>query len=235
MVSVEFDELLIALGRKANIESFGAEDIKLHMTPSGTIETDEYLRTNYPNIFACGDVVGPYQFTHMASHQAWYAAVNALFKPFKKFKINYSIVPWATFTDPEVARVGLSEREAIEKGVKYEVTSYGIDDLDRAIAEEEDHGMVKVLTVPGKDNILGATIIGAHASELITEFVTAMSHDIGLNKILETIHIYPTLSEANKYVAGNWKKNHKPEKLLKLLEWFHRWRRLRGTKPAKPH
>lgn len=235
MVSVEFDELLIALGRKANIESFGAEDIKLHMTPGGTIETDEYLRTNYPNIFACGDVVGPYQFTHMASHQAWYAAVNALFKPFKRYKVNYSIVPWATFTDPEVARVGLSEREAIEKRVKYEVTTYGIDDLDRAIAEEEDHGMVKVLTVPGKDTILGATIIGAHASDLITEFVTAMSHNIGLNKILETIHIYPTLSEANKYVAGNWKKNHKPEKLLKFLEWFHRWRRLRGTKPAKPH
>lgn len=233
MVSVEFDEILIALGRKANIEGFGAEDIQLHTTPGGTIETDEYLRTNYPNIYACGDVVGPYQFTHTASHQAWYAAVNALFKPFKKFKANYSIIPWATFTDPEVARVGLSEREAIEKGVKYEVTSYGIDDLDRAIADEEDHGLVKVLTVPGKDTILGATIVGSHAGDLIAEFVTAMSHDIGLNKILGTIHIYPTLTEANKYVAGNWKKAHKPEKVLKFLQWFHRWRRLRGTKPAK--
>jgi dihydrolipoamide dehydrogenase len=235
MVSIEFDEILIALGRKANIEGFGAEDIKIHMTPHGTIETDEYLRTNFPNIYACGDVVGPYQFTHVASHQAWYAAVNALFKPFKKFKVNYSIIPWATFTDPEVARVGLNEKEAIKKGVKYEVTTYGIDDLDRAIADEEDNGMVKVLTVPGKDTILGVTIVGPHAGDLIAEFVTAMSHDIGLNKILGTIHIYPTLSEANKYVAGNWKKAHKPEAILKFLQWFHRWRRLRGTKQAKGH
>lgn len=235
MVSIEFDEILIALGRKANIEGFGAEDIKIHMTPHGTIETDEYLRTNFPNIYACGDVVGPYQFTHVASHQAWYAAVNALFKPFKKFKVNYSIIPWATFTDPEVARVGINEKEAIENGVKYEVTTYGIDDLDRAIADEEDNGMVKVLTVPGKDTILGVTIVGPHAGDLIAEFVTAMSHDIGLNKILGTIHIYPTLTEANKYVAGNWKKAHKPEAILKFLQWFHRWRRLRGTKQASGH
>ena len=234
-VSIEFDEILIALGRKANIEGFGAEDIKLHMTPHGTIETDEYLRTNFPNIYACGDVVGPYQFTHVAAHQAWYAAVNALFKPFKKFKVSYSIIPWATFTDPEVARVGLNEKEAIAKGIKYEVTTYGIDDLDRAIADEEDHGMVKVLTVPGKDTILGATIVGPHAGDLISEFVTAMSHDIGLNKILGTIHIYPTLAEANKYVAGNWKKAHKPEAVLRFLSWFHRWRRLRGTKPTGTH
>lgn len=233
LVSIEFDEILIALGRKANIEGFGVEDIHIHTTPHGTIETDEFLRTNYPNIFACGDAVGPYQFTHVASHQAWYAAVNALFKPFKKFKVDYSVIPWATFTDPEVARVGLNEKEAIDQGVKYEVTKYGIDDLDRAIADEEDHGMVKVLTVPGKDTILGVTIVGSHASDMITEFVTAMKHDIGLNKILGTIHIYPTMSEANKYAAGNWKKSHKPEAILKFLGWFHRWRRLRGTKPAK--
>ena len=234
-VSVEFDEILIALGRKANIEGFGAEELKIHTTLQGTIETDEYLRTNYPNIYACGDVAGPYQFTHMASHQAWYASVNALFKPFRKFKVNYSVVPWATFIDPEVARVGLNEKEAQEKGIKYEVTRYGIDDLDRAIADEEDHGMVKVLTVPGKDTILGATIVGTHAGDLIAEFVTAMTHDIGLNKILGTIHIYPTLSESNKYAAGNWKKAHKPEKILKFLQWFHRWRRLRGTQSAKSH
>jgi len=235
MVSIEFDEILIALGRKANIEGFGAEDIKIHMTPQGTIETDEYLRTNFPNIYACGDVVGPYQFTHVASHQAWYAAVNALFKPFKKYKVDYSIIPWATFTDPEVARVGLNEKEAIKKGIRYETTSYGFDDLDRAIADEEDRGLLKVLTVPGKDTILGVSIVGPHASDLITEFVTAIKHDIGLEKILGTIHIYPTLSEANKYVAGNWKKAHKPEALLKFLEWFHRWRRLRGTQQAKIH
>jgi len=233
MVSIEFDEILIALGRKANIDGFGAEELKIHMTPHGTIETDEYLRTNFPNIYACGDAVGPFQFTHVAAHQAWYAAVNALFKPFKKFKVDYSIIPWATFTDPEVARVGLNEKEAIAKGIKYEVTQYGIDDLDRAIADEEDRGMVKVLTIPGKDTILGATIVGPHASDLITEFVTAMKHNIGLNKILGTIHIYPSLSEANKFVAGNWKKAHKPVAALRFLEWFHRWRRLRGTRQAK--
>ena len=232
-ISLEFDEILIALGRKPNVAGFGLEELNVHISTKGNIEVDEYMRTNYPNIYACGDVAGPYQFTHTASHQAWYVAVNALFKPFKKFKVNYSVIPWATYTDPEVARVGLSETEAREKQIPYEVTIYGLDDLDRAIADEEDHGMVKVLTEPGKDRILGATIVGSHAGDLIAEFVTAMTHDLGLNKILGTIHIYPTLAEANKYAAGNWKKAHKPEKILRWLDWFHRWRRLRGTKQAK--
>ena len=234
-VSVPFDKLLIALGRKANVEGFGLEDLKVHTTPEGTIETDEYLRTNYPNIYACGDVAGPYQFTHTASHQAWYAAVNALFKPFKKYKVDYSVIPWATYTDPEVARVGLNESEASEKGVRYELTTYNIDDLDRAIADEEDFGMVKVLTEPGSDKILGATIVGSHASDLIAEFVSAMKHELGMNDILNTIHIYPTLTEANKFAAGNWKKSHKPEKLLSLLEKMHRWRRHRNELPTKSH
>ena len=178
-----------------------------------------------------GDVAGPYQFTHTASHQAWYAAVNALFGVFRKFKADYRVIPFATFTSPEVARVGLNETEAQEKGIAYEVTEYGIDDLDRAIADSNDYGFIKVLTVPGKDRILGATIVGAQAGDLISEFVLAMKHNLGLNKILSTIHIYPTMSEANKYLAGQWKQAHKPEKVLQWLEKFHRWRRGKLLQP----
>ncbi|MGE4233098.1 MAG: dihydrolipoyl dehydrogenase [Bacteriovoracia bacterium] len=224
-VRVEFDEVLIALGRKANVKGFGLEDLKIEISPRGTVVANEFMQTNYPNIYVCGDVTGPYQFTHTAAHQAWYAAVNALFSPFKKFKADYRVIPWATFTDPEVARVGLNEKEAKEKGISYQATKYGIDDLDRAIAEEEDHGFIKVLTPPGKDQVLGVTIVGTHAGDIIAEYVAAMKHGFGLNKILGTIHIYPTLSEANKYVAGNWKKATAPQKALALLSKFHTWRR----------
>jgi len=222
---IEFDELLVAVGRVANTKGFCLDALDIPLTNLGTIAVNEYLQTNYPNIYACGDVVGPYQFTHVSSHQAWYAAVNALFGSFKKFKVDYSVIPWATFTDPEVARVGLNETEAKERAVPYEVTVYGIDDLDRAIADSAAHGMVKVLTVPGKDKILGATIVGEHAAELITEYIAAMRHRLGLNKILSTIHIYPTLAEANRYAAGNWKRAHAPQKLLRWLERFHLWQR----------
>jgi dihydrolipoamide dehydrogenase len=224
-VRVGFDRVLVALGRKPNTSGFGLEVLDIKLAKRGTIEADKFLRTNYPNIYVCGDVTGPYQFTHTAAHQAWYAAVNALFSPLKSFRVDYSVIPWTTFTDPEVARVGLNEQEAKEKGIAYEVSTYGIDDLDRAIADSEDHGVVKVLTVPGKDKILGVTIVGNHAGDLIAEFVLAMKHGLGLNKILGTIHIYPTMAEANKYVAGVWKKAHKPEKLLAWVERFHTWRR----------
>ena len=224
-VEIPFDKVLVAVGRKANSQGMGLENIGVEVHKPGLVKVDEYLRTTVKNIYACGDIAGPYQFTHTASHQAWYATVNALFGTFKKFKVDYSVIPWATFTDPEVARVGLNEADAKEKNIPYEVTQYGIDDLDRAIADNEAEGFVKVLTVPGKDKVLGATIVGYHASELITEFISAMKHDIGLNKILGTIHIYPTLSEANKFLAGNWKRNHAPEGLLKLVEKFHAWRR----------
>lgn len=224
-IRIEFDAILSAAGRKANTENYGLEELGIETTAQGTIQVNDYLQTNYSNIFACGDVAGPYQFTHTASHQAWYAAVNALFGPWKKFKVDYSVIPWATFTEPEVARVGLNETEAKEKNIPYETAVYGIDDLDRAIADEEARGFVKVLTVPGKDKILGATIVGAHAGELITEYISAMRHGIGLNKILGTIHIYPTWSEANKYAAGVWKRAHAPQTLLKLVEWFHARRR----------
>lgn len=224
-VGIPFDRVLLALGRSANVGGFGLEELGVKLHANGTICGDELLRTNFPNIYVCGDVAGPYQFTHTAAHQAWYAAVNALFSPFKTFRVDYSVIPWATFTDPEVARVGINEQEAREKNIAYEISHYGIDDLDRAIADGENHGMVKVLTVPGKDRILGVTIVGHHAGDLIAEFVTAMKHGLGLNKILATIHIYPTLTEANKYSAGVWKKNHKPEKVLAWLERFHAWRR----------
>ncbi len=222
---IEFDLLLVAVGRIANTEGYGLEELGIGTTKAGTVQTNEYLQTHYPNIYACGDVAGPYQFTHTASHQAWYASVNALFGSFRRFSADYSVIPWATFTDPEVARVGLNELEAKEKGVAYEVTRYGIDDLDRAIADEEAHGMVKVLTVPGKDTILGVTIVGEHAGDLIAEYIAAMKHDFGLNDILGTIHIYPTLAEANKYAAGVWKKAHAPQGLLRMVERLHAWMR----------
>ncbi|MEE8342568.1 MAG: FAD-dependent oxidoreductase [Gammaproteobacteria bacterium] len=222
-VSIEFDELLVAIGRKAHTQGFGLDELGVTVGPRGTLEVNEYLQTNFPNIYACGDVTGPYQFTHVAAHQAWYCAVNALFGRFKKFRVDYSVIPWATFTDPEIARVGLNEQEAKEKDIPYEVTTYGIDDLDRAIADEEAHGLVKVLTEPGKDRILGVTIAGEHAGDLIAEFVAAMRNGFGLNKILGTIHIYPTLVEANKYAAGNWKRAHTPDRLLRWVERYHAW------------
>jgi pyruvate/2-oxoglutarate dehydrogenase complex dihydrolipoamide dehydrogenase (E3) component len=186
---------------------------------------DACLRTKYPNIFACGDVAGPFQFTHAASHQAWFAAVNALARPFKSFAVDYTFLPWVTFTSPEIARVGLNETDARAKGIAFEVTRYGLDDLDRAIADGTDEGFVKVLTPPGSDKILGVTIVGEHAGELLPEFVTCMKHGLGLNKILGTIHSYPTMSEANKYAAGIWRRAHAPQGALKFLEKFHAWRR----------
>lgn len=218
-LELPFDSLICAVGRSPRLKGFGLEE--LGITSNKTIDTNAYLETIYPNIFAVGDVAGPYQLTHVAAHQAWYAAVNALFGKFKKFKADYSVIPWATFTDPEVARVGINEQEAIAQGIAYEVTHYGIDDLDRAIADGSDVGYVKVLTVPNKDKILGVTIVGDHAGDLIAEFVMAMKHGLGLNKLLGTIHIYPTMAEANKYAAGEWKRAHQPKQLLAWVERFH--------------
>lgn len=224
-VRIVFDRLLLAIGRTANTAGFGLEDIGVELAPGHTVRVDEFQSTNYPNIFACGDVAGPYQFTHTAAHQAWYASVNALFGSFNKFRTDYSAIPWATFTDPEVARVGLNEQDAREQGIAYEASIYNIDDLDRAIADSAAHGFVKVLTPPGKDKILGVTIVGQHAGDVIAEFVLAMKHGISLNDILRTIHIYPTMAEANKYAAGVWKRRHQPETLLKWIARFHAWRR----------
>ena len=224
-VEFVFDRILIAVGRTPNTAGFGLEELGIEISPTRTLALNEFLQTRYPNIFACGDVAGPYQFTHAAAHQAWYASVNALFLGIRRFKTDYSVIPWVTFTDPEIAHVGRNKTQAKEEGVDFEVTRYDLGELDRAIAEGEAHGFVEVLTVPCKDKILGATIVGENAGELIGEFVTAMRHGLGLNKILGTIHAYPTMIEANKYAAGEWKRAHAPERVLKWLERFHSWRR----------
>lgn len=221
--TVEFDDLLVAVGRSARLSGYGLEELGIPTTR--VVQTNEYLETLYPNIFAVGDVAGPYQLTHAAAHQAWFAAVNALFGTFKKYKVDWRHLPAVTFVDPEVARVGLNEREAAAQGVAVEVTRYGLDDLDRAIAEGATHGFVKVLTVPGKDTILGVTIVGEHAGDWLAEYVTAMKHGLGLNKVLGTVHSYPTFAEANKFAAGNWKRAHAPQAALRWLERFHTWRR----------
>ncbi|TAM50698.1 MAG: pyridine nucleotide-disulfide oxidoreductase [Burkholderiaceae bacterium] len=226
-VHIEFDALLCAVGRAARLTGYGLEE--LGIPTDRVVVTNDYLQTLYPNIFAVGDVAGPYQFTHVAAHQAWYAAVNALFGDFRKFKADYTVIPWAAFTDPEVARVGLNEQEARERGVAYELTRYDMDELDRQICDEgaghKTHGYVQVLTVPGKDRILGAIIVAAHAGDLLAEYVLAMKHGLGLNQLLATIHTYPTLAEANKYAAGEWKRAHAPQKLLALADRFHQWKR----------
>ena len=221
--SIAFDALVVAVGRSARLTGFGLEELGIET--DRTVVTDDYLATLYPNIFAAGDVAGPYQFTHVASHQAWYASVNALFGQFRKFKADYRVIPWTTFIDPEIARVGLNEQDAKAQGVAYEVTTYQMDELDRAIAESATRGFVKVLTPPGKDRILGVTIVGDHAGELLAEYVLAMKYKLGLNKILGTIHTYPTMAEANKYAAGEWKRAHAPEGLLRWVERYHNWMR----------
>ncbi|SIS81413.1 FAD-dependent oxidoreductase [Neptunomonas antarctica] len=225
VVELPFDKLLLALGREANTSGFGLETLGIEARKDGTLDCNGFMQTRFPNVYVCGDVTGPFQFTHVAAHQAWFAAVNALFSGVKRFKVDYRVIPWVTFTDPEVARVGLSESEAVAQNLAYEVTRYGLDDLDRAIADGDDHGFVKVLTVAGKDKILGVTIVGKHSAELLAEFVLAMKYGLGMNKLLGTIHTYPTFSEANKYAAGEWKRAHVSPKIMRWLERFHTWRR----------
>lgn len=222
---IAVDVLLLAVGRQPNTEGLGLEKLGIRPDQDNPLELDEYLQTRIPSIHACGDLAGPWRFTHMAAFQAWYAAVNSLFGHLRRYRVNYRVVPRATFTDPEVARVGLNEAEASAQGIDHEVTRYGLDDLDRAIVEGEDRGFITVLTPPGSDRILGVTIVGSHAGELINEFVFAMTHGLGLKKIMATIHIYPTLAEANRFVASEWRRAHAPAWLYPWLERYHRWRR----------
>ncbi|MBB1325021.1 FAD-dependent oxidoreductase [Pseudoalteromonas sp. SR45-1] len=222
-IDIEYDELLCAVGRSARLKGYGLEELGIET--NRTVVTNEYLETLYPNIFAAGDIVGPYQFTHVAAHQGWYAAVNGLFGNLKKFKVDYRVIPWTTFIDPEVARVGLNEQDAKDKGIDYEITRFEFEELDRAITDSATKGFIKVITPKGKDKILGVTVVSEHAGDLIAEFVLAMKHGLGLNKILGTIHSYPTWAEGNKYAAGEWKRAHAPEKVLNMLEKYHTWRR----------
>ena len=222
---LKFDTLLLALGRRANVTGFGLEALGVTLTDDGNVSADAFQRTNYPNIYACGDVAGPYRFTHAAAHQAWHAAVNALFSPIRKFKTDYRVMPWCTYTDPEVAHVGLNEQQARAAGIPYELTGYDMAELDRAITDEQARGFIRVLTVPGRDTILGVTIVADHAGDMLAEFILAMKHGIGLNGILGAVHPYPTLAEANKHVAGRWKSAHAPAGVLRWLARFHHWRR----------
>ena len=231
-VRVPFDALLVSAGRQPNTEGLGLEDVGVTCGERGEVEVDEYLRTSVPTIFACGDAIGPYQFTHTASHEAWYASVNPLFSPFRKFKADYSLIPWTTFTDPEIGRVGLNEQEAERQGIEVEVTRYELEELDRALADEEGRGFVKVLTPPGKDRILGATIVGHHAGDLLAEFIAAMKWGKGLKSLMGTIHVYPTLTEANKFAASAWRKKHAPQGLLEWVGKLHAFRRGRGHHDA---
>ncbi len=224
-IEIGYDQVLIAVGRRANSSGLGLEKIGVRLNDNGTVEVNDYLQATYPNIYACGDVAGPYQLTHAAAHQAWYCAFNALFGRFRKFRVNYRVMPWAVFTDPEVARVGINEQEAKQRNIDHEITRYNIDDLDRAIADGEAHGFVKVLTKKGSDKILGVTIVGPHAGDIISEYITAMVHGLGLKKILGTIHIYPTLSEANRFAGGEWQKTHLSPQLLSFAERYNRWLR----------
>ena len=222
---VEFDRILVAVGRRPASAGLGLDELGIATHPNGTLVVDDYLRTTVPNVFACGDIAGPYQFTHMASHQAWYAAVNALFGWLRKFRVNYAVVPWVTYTDPEVARVGLSETEAAEQGIAVEVVRFDLAESDRALADGSAEGWVKVLTKPGTDRILGVSIVGPHAGELLAEYVLAMTHGLGLKKIMATIHVYPTLAEANKFAASAWRRAHAPERLLRWVGGLHALRR----------
>lgn len=222
-LSIEYDQIICAVGRQARLEGFGLDT--LGIKSERTLTTNELLQTNMPHIYGAGDIVGPYQFTHVAAHQAWYAAVNALFGQFKRFKVDYRVIPWATFLDPEIARVGINETEAKAKGIDYEVTRFDMEELDRAITESAAHGFIKVITPKGKDKILGVTIVSEHAGDLLAEFVLAMKHNLGLNKILGTIHSYPTWAEGVKYAAGEWKRANKPEKLLNIVEKYHTFKR----------
>ncbi len=224
-VSIDFDHLLLAVGRTANTEGYGLEELGVELSAAKTVTINEFQQTNFPNIFACGDVSGPFQFTHTAAHQAWYCTFNAAFGDVVKLRTDYSAIPWATFIDPEVARVGLNEQQAQEKGIAYELSRFDLNDLDRAITDGIRTGFIKVLTIPGSDKILGVTIVGEHAGDLLAEFVLAMKCNIGLNKVLSTIHIYPTLAEANKAVAGVWRRQHSPKWALSWLRKFNDWRR----------
>jgi len=224
-ITLGFDRVLIALGRRPRVTGFGLEELGVTLGPRGTITNNEFMQTNLPNILVAGDAAGPYQFTHAAAHQAWFAAVNGLLAPLWRFRTDYRVIPWVTFTEPEIARVGLSETEARERGIAVEITRYDLGDLDRAITESADRGFVKVLTAPGKDRILGALIVGTHAGELLAQFVLAMKQGIGLNRLLGTIHAYPTFGEAVKFTAGTWKRAHAPQGALRLAERYFRWRR----------
>ena len=230
-LDVPFDVILVAVGRRPRTSGFGLEELGISLNKSGTVETNHFLQTSYPNIYACGDVAGPWQFTHAAAHQAWHASVNALFGQFHRIRPDRAIMPAVTYTEPEIGRAGLNEREARAQGIAVEVTRYDLHELDRAIVDDAREGFVKVLTPPGKDRILGVTIVAPRAGEMLSEMVLAMRHGIGLKKVFGTIHAYPTYTEANRDAAGVWRNRHAPAWLLGGLKRYHAW--MRGGPAAR--
>jgi len=219
---VEVDEILVAVGRRAHVTGLGLEELGVDVS-GGRIAVDRYLRTAVPSIFACGDVVGPYQFTHMAGQQARAVIQNALLP--LKTRMDYRVVPWATFTEPEVARVGLSEEEAAAQGVAHRVIKVPLAGIDRAVCDGDTEGFLKILTPPGRDGILGATLVGPHAGDLLHEVVLAMRARLRLRDIASTVHIYPTLAEVFRRAADEARKESFTPRLQKWFAAYFRWRR----------
>lgn len=226
---IPFSHLLVATGRKASVRGLGLEGLGVRLTKNSTIETNGFMATNHSHIYACGDVTGPFPFTHSASYQGTLAAIHALFSPlsrlpFVNLKASYTGLPWCTYTDPEVARCGLNETMAREKNISHEVIYLPLKELDRALTDGREEGFIKILTKKDSDKILGMTAVGAEAGNWTGEFVLAINQNIGLNQILKTVHAYPTLTEAAPRVAALWKKQQTSEKALRLLQKFHKWR-----------
>ncbi len=224
-VQLQARALLIAAGRIPNVESLNLEAAGVAYSKQG-IEANAYLQTSQPHIYAAGDIVGPYQFTHMADAQARVVIRNILM-PFQTLrqKVDYSVVPWCTYTSPEVARVGLSETEAVEQQIAYDLFTQPLDDVDRAIVESEETGFAKVLVKKGSDNILGVTLVSEHAGDLLHEFVLAMKQGIGLGGIASTVHAYPTFAELARKVGDQYNRTRLTPRAKSIFNWLYRTRR----------
>ena len=219
--SVSGSALLIAAGRQPNVENLNLRKANVSFTERG-VTVDEYLETSQPGIYAAGDVVGQLQFTHVADYHAEIAIRNTLVPfSFLRQKVDYSVVPWCTYLDPEVATVGLTEIQAKERGTDYELIEQEMKAVDRAVVERTDAGFARVLVKRGSDKILGATIVGEHAGELIQEFVLAMKHGIGLKQIASTIYAYPTFASLVLKSAEKFNKKRLTPRARKITGWLY--------------
>jgi pyruvate/2-oxoglutarate dehydrogenase complex dihydrolipoamide dehydrogenase (E3) component len=225
---VTVDDILVGAGRTPNVDGIGLETAGVDYDKSG-ITVNARLQTTNPSIYAAGDICSRYKFTHAADAMAQIVIQNALFP--HPFGLGYAsvdslVMPWCTFTEPEVAHVGMYEKEAQEKGLDVETYTYTLDEVDRAILDGEDEGFARVHIQKGTDKILGATIVAAHAGEMISEFSVAMKTGAGAKAIAGTIHPYPTQAEVNKKVINLWRKAHFTQRtrefLIKLFAWMRR-------------
>jgi pyruvate/2-oxoglutarate dehydrogenase complex dihydrolipoamide dehydrogenase (E3) component len=222
---LETEALLVAAGRKPNVEGLGLDAAGVLYDKKG-ITVDERLRTSQPHIFAAGDIAGGHQFTHLADHHARVIVRNVLI-PWIQTKADTPVLPWCTYTSPEVARVGLSEDEARKRGVPYDVWLQPLSEVDRAVVESEESGFAKVLTAHGSDRILGATIVAERAGDLLHEVVLAMKAGVGLKAISGTIHAYPTFAEVTRRVADRYQKSRLTPVARRTFAWL--LRRARGS------